>query len=123
MSIIIHAHSSIMVTILNYIFTGPKPNVTNVDHFQTLNGPICIPQRIVNYKPFGNALLEDPSGVSASALENQHNKVAESINRDIIFKWVNGQGQPIEWSILIEVLELPAVNSIELARLIAEAVQ
>ncbi len=111
-----------MVTILNYIFTGPKPNVTNVDNFQTLNGPICIPQRIVNYIPFGNALLNDPLGVRVRAFENQHNKVAESINSDIIHHWVNGEGQPIEWSILIEVLELPSVNSKELARLIAEAV-
>ena len=66
------------------------------------------------YWDLGVLLLNDDTGVITQAIVNQYHEDA-SINREIIKRWIQGQGMPVEWATLIEVL-----NDIGLTELACE---
>lgn len=59
----------------------------------------------VNYTKLGVFLLKDEYGTTTRALENEHQKNAESINRDILSRWLQGKGLPVTWAELINVIK------------------
>ena len=57
------------------------------------------------YSSLGVFLLNDETGIIVQALENEHNKNSEEINKAIFRKWLQGMGAlPVSWSTLIDVL-------------------
>ena len=65
------------------------------------------------YFPFGSLLLNDENGAVTRAISKEYKNEAESINTEILTRWLQGQGKkPVTWSTLIKVL-----NDIELLQL------
>ncbi len=51
-------------------------------------------------------LLKDDHGNIAAALEKEHSKNGEDINREVLRRWLNGEGLlPVSWATLIGVLK------------------
>ena len=52
-----------------------------------------LPREIgIGYKKIGILLLQDSTGATVKALEQQHNRVPEDINLAILTDWVIGNG-------------------------------
>ena len=68
----------------------------------------------INYWDLGILLLNDTKGAVTKAIVEQCNKDAAKINREILQRWIQGQGMPVEWVTLIEVLK--DIGLAELAR-------
>ena len=68
----------------------------------------------VNYKVFGGVLLlNDESGATISAIENQFHHIPAAINHDILQRWIQGSGkQPVTWETLVEVMEQVGLNTL-----------
>ena len=57
------------------------------------------------YSNFGMVLLNDAKGVVVDALEHERHWNAESINMEILKRWLQGMGaKPVIWSTLVRVL-------------------
>lgn len=72
------------------------------------------------YFDFGIHLLQDqdPTGAHVRALENELSKNGEEINKRILTEWLSGQGRPVTWATLVEVLNIIGMG--ELAKMIKE---
>ena len=61
----------------------------------------------------GILLLNDDTGETIATITNDCQKKALDINREVLRRWIHGQGrQPVTWDTLVGVL-----NSIELSEL------
>ena len=67
-----------------------------------------------NYWDLGILLLNDAKGAVTEAIVKQYHEDAAKINREILQRWIQGQGMPVEWATLIEVLK--DIELTELAR-------
>ena len=66
-----------------------------------------IPREVgVKYFDFGTHLLQDPTGAHLRDLEHQLSKDGEEINRHILTEWLSGEGRPVTWATLVEVLNI-----------------
>ena len=72
------------------------------------------------YHAVGTALLNDESGVIIPVIVSQQKDNAVFINKDILRRWVQGQGVTCSWRRLIQVLGLPCPK---LARDIEESLK
>ena len=64
-----------------------------------------------HYNMFGVLLLNDESGATISALEQQHQNRATSINFEILQQWIRGSGgKPVTWETLVKVLRQIELN-------------
>ena len=71
--------------------------------FRTTSGSI-IDQIGTRYWDLGVLLLNDDTGAVTQAIIEQHHEDATKINREILKRWIQGQGMPVKWATLIEVL-------------------
>ena len=67
-----------------------------------------------NYWDLGILLLNDAKGAVTKAIVKQYHEDAAEINREILQRWIQGQGMPVEWATLIAVLK--DIELTELAR-------
>eukprot|EP00731_Ephydatia_muelleri_P013279 Em0007g589a len=58
----------------------------------------------LNYIYLGVFLLKDTNCITTHALEAEHMKKAENINRAILSSWLQGRGLPVTWDELIAVI-------------------
>ena len=58
-----------------------------------------------NYWDLGILLLNDAKGAVTKTIIDQYHEDAAKINREILRRWIQGQGMPVEWATLIGVLE------------------
>lgn len=90
--------------------------------FPSKKGNINIPEQIsTKYLEFGILLLNDESGAKVSAIVSQHREVAKQINLEILKLWIEGEGNPVSWDTLIDVLK--GVGLVSLASDIKEGLQ
>ena len=68
----------------------------------------------IHYWELGVFLLNDDTGAVTQAIINWYHEDAAKINREILQRWIQGQGMPVEWATLIEVLK--DIGLTELAR-------
>ena len=61
----------------------------------------------------GVLLLNDDTGVITQAIVDQYREDT-TINREILKRWIQGQGMPVKWATLIDVLN--DIGLTELAR-------
>ena len=71
----------------------------------------------VKYLHFGTQLLQDVTGSHIASLEHDL-KNSEDINNRILTEWLSGEGRPVTWDTLVEVLEI--IGKGELAKSIKE---
>ena len=79
-------------------------NLVTLQHFHQRNGEsLSIFQEIgVKNQEFGTLLLQDKTGQTISAIAKEHRGNATDINREILQRWLQGQGkQPISWNTLV----------------------
>ena len=81
--------------------------------FRTASGKL-MDQIGTNYWDLGILLLNDAKGAITKAIVKQYHEDAAKINREILQRWIQGQGMPVEWATLIEVLR--DIELTELAR-------
>ena len=75
--------------------------------FQCCGGSqINIPEKVgVKYFDFGLYLLNDDNGTKLSIMERDNKEHTISIVREIVQKWLAGNGRPVSWVTLISVLK------------------
>ena len=73
--------------------------------FKTTSGSSILNQIGTRYWDFGVLLLKDDTGAVTQAIIDQYHEDAAKINREILQRWIQGQGMPVEWATLIEVLK------------------
>ena len=103
----------------------------NIEHFHrmydrptlnelhVLNGrdgdSVRILERIGNrYSELGTYLLSDKHGVLLKTIETNANGKVEAINREILTRWINGEGiKDVNWKTLIHALRVgPKLNTL-----------
>ena len=67
----------------------------------------------------GVLLLNDDTGVITQAIVDQYREDT-TINREILKRWIQGQGMPVKWATLIDVLN--DIGLTELAREMKEKI-
>ena len=78
-----------------------------------------IPREVgMKYFDFGTHLLQDPTGAHLRDLEHQLFRNGEEINKRILTEWLSGEGRPVTWATLVEVLNIIGMG--ELAQQIKE---
>jgi hypothetical protein len=66
-----------------------------------------IPREVgIKYLEFGTHLLQDRTGAFIRSLEAEQNRNSELINQRILEQWLKGEGRPISWATLVEVLNI-----------------
>ena len=82
-----------------------RPTVTlqQLIRCRTKSGSL-LDQIATRYWDVGVLLLNDDTGVITQAIVDQYHEDA-SINREILKQWIQGQGMPVKWATLIEVLK------------------
>lgn len=66
-----------------------------------------IPREVgVKYFEFGTHLLQDTTGAFIRSLEVELNRNSERINQHILEQWLKGEGRPVSWATLVEVLNI-----------------
>ena len=66
-----------------------------------------------NYSNFGICLLNDNNGAIVGALQHEHQRNSESINRAVFRKWMQGSGRrPITWSTLATALRDASLHAL-----------
>ena len=93
--------SSLTLPQLTYLSTGPRDGIRII-------------RRIgANYHSLGILLLNDDDGAITTGIIAGNHHQPENITRDILSKWLQGQGrQPVTWATLMTVL-----HEIELSEL------
>lgn len=88
-------------------FPLKKPSFDGKNHMDIL-------ERIgTKYWKFGVLLLEDVTGSKITSIVSQMSGDPESINHEIVRRWLNGEGKcPITWKTFMEVLEDIQMSSI-----------
>ena len=90
-----------------------------LNELQVLKGrdrhSVRIIERIGNqYSELGTYLLNDEFGALLKTIETNANGKVEAINREILTRWINGQGiKDINWRTLVHVLRVgPKLNTL-----------
>ena len=65
-----------------------------------------------SYSDFGILLLNDERGNKVSAIVQEHRGNAKEINYEILRLWLEGKGQPLSWSTLVQVLKDIKLNKL-----------
>ena len=84
-----------------------KPTLPMLISFKCKNGKkINVLEKIgVKYSDFGVLLLNDDDGSKVSAIVDKNMREAKPICTDIVKLWLQGEGRPVSWKTLVEVLE------------------
>lgn len=101
--------------------TSDKPTMPDLLNFETRSGSsINIVEEIgSNFSKLGPLLLCDNDNSVTSAIQIQHQQIADAINQEIMTRWLWGKGKkPVAWSTLICVLR--DIGLSELAQRIEE---
>ena len=73
----------------------------------TTNATVNIPREVgVRYFDFGTHLLQDTTGAFIRSLEIELKLNSECINQRILQQWLNGEGRPVSWATLVEILNI-----------------
>ena len=88
-------------------YSGPL-TMNIIHHFPvTTDTTVNIPREVgVKYFEFGTHLLQDATGAFIRSLEVELNRNSERINQHILEHWLKGEGRPISWDTLVEVLNI-----------------
>ena len=89
-----------------YFYTGDKPALQQLLAFPGQEKKIEVHEQIGSkYFELGAFLLDDDNGVKVETIAQKCSNNADSINKEILSKWLQGLGkQPVTWSTLIGVL-------------------
>ena len=81
--------------------------MNNLLSFPSENKVINIPLTISSKAhDFCISLLEDEDGSKFRDIENRHSKNGyQEINSEILERWLQGSGQPVDWKILVHTLK------------------
>ena len=85
-----------------------KPTLPELLSFKTASGERVkiITQIGTHYNTLGLLILNDEGGAVTDSIIRKHSNDAESINQDILRRWIGGRGRkPVAWSTLIDVLK------------------
>ena len=92
------------------------PTLTALQVLKGKNGKeVRIIERIGDhYNEFGTILLKDDHGAILKIIEVNANRNVEAINREILRRWINGQGiKDISWKTLVRALrDGPKLNTL-----------
>ena len=81
--------------------------------FRGRSKTINIPQRIcTKWDEFGIFLLEDDNAAIIDSIAREQRDRPEQINKDILKRWIQGEGQPVTWETLVEVLRNIELNEL-----------
>ena len=61
---------------------------------------------------FGILLLNDETGAEVNAIVSKYREDAEQINLEILRLWIEGEGKPLSWDVLIDVLKAIGLNTL-----------
>ena len=93
--------------------SGERPNMRELIRFQGRNTPINIPQRIgTKWYDFGIFLLRDDYAAIVDSIAKEQRDRPEQINKDILKRWIQGEGQPVTWETLVGVLRDIELNEL-----------
>ena len=84
-----------------------KPTLPELLKFRTSSGrTVNIVEQIgTHYSTLGPLLLTDDTGAVISAIADKHQRSSETINQEILTRWLQGLGKlPVTWSTLLDVL-------------------
>ena len=99
--------NSLVTALMKYSSHLTMDIIHNFPVVQKDTRSVNIPRAMgVKYSDFGIHLLQDATGAHMLALERELNRNAEDINKHILIEWLNGQGRPVTWDTLIEVLNI-----------------
>ena len=92
------------------------PTLPQLLCFPVGNRTVDIVEQIgFKYGKLGPILLQDTTGAKVEAIIQQYRDRANSINQDVLSKWLRGEGkQPVSWTILAAALDQCGLT--ELAR-------
>ena len=76
---------------------------------QNINVTVAVGDK---YFQFGVHLLDDKTGQRITNIETRRRGSPEDINQDILMEWLQGQGKPVTWKTLVEVLQLIELNEL-----------
>ena len=84
-----------------------RPTLPELHDFPSCDKRVDIIEKIsTKYELFGTYLLEDNDGDKMDALIEQCHEDATKINRQVLKKWLKGEGkQPVSWATLASELE------------------
>ena len=103
-----------------FITADERPNLLNLLNFPGSSGIINVPKQIgTKYFVFGIQVLNDKTGAEVSAIVTRYRDDAEQINLEILRLWIGGNGKPLGWNTLVDVLKTVGLNA--LARDIQES--
>jgi hypothetical protein len=78
-----------------------------------------IPRKVgIKHFDFGTHLLQDTTGTFIRSLEVELSLNSERINQRILQLWLDGEGRPVSWATLVEVLNI--IQKGELAKQIED---
>ena len=88
--------------------TKSKPTLPKLISFKTNTSSINIVRRIgTHFLELGPMLLPNDDGMMTQAITDECHHNAAKINYEILKRWIQGEGKkPLQWSTLIDVLEL-----------------
>ena len=93
--------------------SGERPNMRELIRFQGRNKTINIPQRIcTKWYDFGIFLLRDDYAAIVDSIAKEQRDRPEQINKDILKRWIQGEGQPVTWETLVGVLRDIELNEL-----------
>ena len=79
----------------------------NFPYKTTVTKSANIPREVgVKHFEFGTHLLQDPTGAHLRDLEEELSNKGERINRRILTEWLEGEGRPVTWVTLVQVLNI-----------------
>ena len=90
------------------LYSGP-PKMSTLLNFPVsiVKTSANIPREVgVKYFSFGTHLLQDVTGAHIRTLEHELNRNGELINQRILQEWLSGEGRPVTWATLVEVLNI-----------------
>ena len=102
-------------------FLTSTPTLPELLNYKTSSGrTMNIFQQIgTHYSKLGPLLLNDDTGAVTDVIVSQHQCNAETINQEILTRWLMGQGKlPVTWSTLLDVFRV--VGLLKLAKVIQE---
>ena len=84
-----------------------KPTLPELLNFNTSSGRTVniVDQIATHYSKLDPLLLNDDNGAVTSAIADKHQRSSETINQEILTRWLQGRGKlPVTWSTLLDVL-------------------
>lgn len=97
-----------------YFVTGDRPSLTELLDFPYRDKTIDILESIgTDYMTFGLFLLNDENGRIVSSIEKQRMQRSHEINKDILDRWIAGNGlKPVTWNTLVKCLRKAKLHTL-----------